>query len=283
MNKGKTARNVAFLLVSLFLLTFSFSMVSAFAPVLISPNSTTTSYTGSVVWNATNGTGSTGVLNMRECDIWALSSSTANSTYVRVNVTNTTNLSVGQTNISSTFNSALLEDASDYSFYASCFNETAQYNSTALTSIILDNTVPTTPTSLVPASDSTNDNGTVVFSGTLNDASTTSCRLFFVNGSNYGGPSQSMTYSTTSCTLTLSNVPDSSYEFLVQASDGRNTTNSSTSRFIVAIPTSRSNLFTQQGVEVTPSGEITQKPFYLKTWFIIIIVVLLLIWIIRKR
>ena len=281
MNKEKNKRKVIFLLVSLFLLTFSLSMISAFAPVLISPNSTTTAYTGSVTFNVTNGTGTDAVINMNVCTVWALSTSTANSTYVKVNSTNATNFSVSANNITSTFNTAIFEDASDYSFYASCFNESGQYNSSVNTLIILDNTVPTTPSSLSPASGTSDTDGTLNFSATVNNPTTTSCRLYFPK-SNPGDPSYSMSYTGTVCYYNIANIPTETFDYTIQASDERNKTNSTQTTFDIRPSTSGSYMFnekTSQQVSQNADGTLTitsgNELLGIPVWIVVVVVIVI--------
>jgi hypothetical protein len=150
------------------------------------------------------------------------SSSTANTTWTLLGSTANDTL-VGfylDFNTSST-----LEDANDYVFNVTIGNSTANVTTTN-TGITIDNTVPVAASSITPSDGSNNPNGTVIFTGTVTGSQTTSCTLEF-QGTNFGGASQSMTHSSNSCTLTLSNVPDGSYQYLIRASDGTNTTDSS--------------------------------------------------------
>ncbi len=89
----------------------------------------------------------------------------------------------------------------------------------------MDNAVPTAATSLTPTTD---DDGDFTFSGTVTDSETTSCTLQFVGGTTIpGGDSQAMTYSGDTCSLIVTDVPESIYTWFIRASDETNTTDSS--------------------------------------------------------
>lgn len=219
------------LIVLLFASLFLITLVSA-VPTLVTP-ATSAQVTGTTVsWNATN---SSGLIGMTTCNIWIKSVSlTANTTYV--NVSTASNTTADQTNITGTFNSVLFEDGNDYSIFAECGNATGGSlgNSTAKTGIIIDNGVPTTPSSLSPATNTGITSATTqTFSATVGDASTTSCTYTinrFLSSQDTLSASGSGTYATNSCSFdkTFSTSADNGvYTYTITASDGTNTTSAS--------------------------------------------------------
>lgn len=166
--------------------------------------------------------------------LWAQSTSTANSTWVAVYTNHTNNVSATNKNLSFTFNSSVLEDAPNYDFNITChlFNDTvSDYNTSLVTGIDVDNTVPTAPSSLIPTSDT---DGIFVFNSTIIGRQTTACTLSFI-GTNPGESSYAMTHGGNACWYSISSVPDQSYRWYVTASDGTNTTDSSTQTTTVDI------------------------------------------------
>lgn len=241
----KTSNNMVkkrILISALFVMTiFMFSVsVSAHAPVLVTPASSGTMSGTTYVWNVTNGT----VDEMTTCRLWGNSSLTSNSTSVLLNTS--TNDSVSAKYINGTFNSALIEDSNDWKFFADCSNGTLNsYNSSTSTSVIVNNTIPDTPTSLVPASESTDTDGAISFSATVNGWETTHCTLFFT-GTNPGLKSYSMTHTGNTCTYSLTSSSDQTYKYLIQADDGTDFTNSTETTYHVSTPSSATNQLTPQ-------------------------------------
>lgn len=129
-----------------------------------------------------------------------------------------------------TWDSTGFEDAKTCDFYHILSNITQGTNEltcTATSTSVIDNTVPTAPTSLAPATASRFTNNSFTLSGTVTDSETTGCTVYFT-GPNPGNPSYSMTYSADSCTKSFTNVPNSVFYWYLTASDGTNTSTSST-------------------------------------------------------
>ena len=148
-------------------------------------------------------------------------------------VTNLANFTDGVFN--GTVDSSTIEDATDYTITFELLNGTDPINVTR--TVVIDNGIPTAPTSPTPASGSVDTDGSINFSATVSDSNTTACTLFFV-GVNPGSTSYTMTYSENTCTHTISNVADNTYNWYVQASDGTNTTDASSIQVQADIPTS---------------------------------------------
>lgn len=254
------------------LLLASVQFVSSTA-TLVTPASSAVASGSAVVWNATN---SSGFANMLNCSIYVSSPSTANST--AVNVSTSTNSSAASLFIDGTFNSNLIEDSNDYSVYASCANITHIENSTANTAIVIENTIPQAASSMTPADGSTDeDSSSVAFSGTVTNANTTSCTLFFT-GINPGSTSYTMTYSASSCSYTLSNPSDQTYQWYIRASDGTNTTNSVTQTIHVQDDDFRGN---PAGVNEAVQQQANKKNT--TTWIIIGVVVVVGFMIFKRK
>lgn len=166
------------------------------------------------------------------------SASTANTTWTEIGANNSLNTS-SYTNHSSTqieFVHGLVEDASDYVLNVTVINASGTrmlLANASLTGMIVDCHVPQAPTGLTPTSDA---DGTVTFSGTVVGANTTACTLLF-SGTNPGATSYAMTHSANACTYTNTNVPEQTYTYYIRASDGINTTDSSTQTLNVDVDT----------------------------------------------
>ena len=189
-----------------------------------------------------------GLVNVTSCTIYASSSSTANSTATNISiVTNTTTNTTTSLN-ATVWNTFNIEDATDYSVYASCTNITGTYfNSTTNTGIEVNNSIPSAPTSLAPASATTDTDGDVTFSATVTGANTTECFLFFVGGVSFGASSRTMTHTANSCSLTINDIPSLTYEYIIEVNDGTERINSSNTRVIINSDTSGpSYLFNNQ-------------------------------------
>jgi hypothetical protein len=211
------------LLLATFFLTFVFFVGFVSATVtLVTPATSGTVTSNTTTMNATNSSSFGYPVN---CTFWAQSTSTANSSYVAVGTF--TNYTAGALFINGTLNSTYLEDSNDYQFKASCWNISGvtQENSSATTGITVENTVPTAPTA-TPADKSTDTDGSITFTGTVVGRETTGCTLFFTD-KNPGSKSYSMTHSGSSCTYALTGIPEQTYSWIIQASDGTNNTNMS--------------------------------------------------------
>lgn len=197
---------------------------------------------------------------------YAQSSLTANSSWATIatilNLNTTTN---NYTNVR--FNTTGLEDANDYTFNVTVRNVTRVIGYNTSTSIQIDNTVPTAASSLTPTTD---EDGTVAFSSTVTGTETTSCTLLFPY-SNPGATSYAMTHSGNTCSHTLSNIPEGSYQWIVRASDETNTTDSSTQITNIDIQKSKGKYLQlqQQGIQEQIQNIFTKIPI----WIIALIVI----------
>lgn len=112
------------------------------------------------------------------------------------------------------------EDATDWTYSATCYNITGQTETaTAITGVTVDNTVPTAPTLTCDSVYSNNEEVSYAVTG----AQTTACTIYFSSAIDYA-----MTHSGDTCTYTVvRNSPaDKAYEMYAIASDGTNTTTS---------------------------------------------------------
>jgi len=247
MRKQKNAIKLSVLLLSMLML---FSTISAIEMSLPTSSST---ISGSTFFNATVDITADGFSDgAYNCSVYSSGSAgslTANVTTIFLDtVTNSTG---NQTQLNQTIsiNSSWFEDAIDYGFYTTCSNLTSSVTSSTASSITVNNTVPTAPTSLVPSAGSEDDDGSIAFSGTIDAGKTTSCTLYFPN-KNPGSSSYAMTHTGSTCTYTASSVPEETYDYYILASDGTETAPSTTTRFAVGIDTPSNWLF-QEGSQVT--------------------------------
>lgn len=264
MKINKLYVNLLFLVALVFVLSFSVSAN------LITP-ATSGVVSGTYTLNATNSS----LDEMLNCTFYASSASTANSSAVSVGTA--TNESASDVALNVTFVSTILEDANDYVFYASCWNATTQANTSTSTAVVVDNTIPQAPSSLSPGDASIDTDGSVTFSGTVTGVNTTSCTLNFAGISpGSGGTSRAMTHTGDTCSLTLTSIPDQSYQWYITASDETNTTDSSTVTVTVDIQEGNNG-----GVVVEEDGD--GKGSSTTTIIIILCVIVAIVVIIRKR
>jgi len=175
-------------------------------------------------WNISLDAGFT-VQNWTSATVYLQSAGlTANTTEILI--ATAVNTTTADLEINGTLDSTRFEDGTDYTFKVQLFNGSDRVNAT-ITGITIDNTIPQASTSLSPVDNNIDTDGTVNFTGTVVGVNTTSCTLQFV-GTNFGGASQAMTHNGNSCSLQLTAIPEQSYKWFIRASDGSNTTDSST-------------------------------------------------------
>lgn len=260
------------ILASIFLFTFlfSFALVSA-VPILVSPATEGTLTGATAVLNVTNGT----LTEMLNCTWYASSPSTANSTAVSIGAQ--TNESASADHINMTFDSSILEDSDDYTIYAQCFNATSNETTASATGVTIDNTIPQAPTLSPSNFASRTTSGTQTFTGTVVNENTTSCTYtIYRAGSSSDGVSGSGTYSGTSCTFakTFSTTADNGvWWWTITASDGTNTTSSSTYKYNVNLVGAGGGL-----APLSISGDGQERNGSWILWVIIILGISALIW-----
>lgn len=225
----KNTKKIGLLLVSAVLLIAITPMISAYftSPLntTIFVNNATPANLNISTWNGSNYLYG-GLIN---CTFYKKSTS-ANQT-VWDTIGNFSNYSAANvTGINGTFFVNATEDASDWEFRARCCNYSegadtdSCFNASTSATIVIDKSTPTTPTLTTPSSYT---NTSIVFSATVVGNETTTCELHF-DGRNPNSTTHNMTHSGDACTLTLTNIPEESYNFFVRATDDRNTTDSST-------------------------------------------------------
>lgn len=165
--------------------------------------------------------------NNNQCSWFLSSPSTANTTVV-VLMTNSTitssNLTRNMTYVEATY---IIEDSTDYTVFAGCYNGSAWVNSTSKT-LTFDRSAPDTPTTTETTQKIKSSKS---ISYTVGDFNTTGCTLYLGTVLAPSQYSYAMTYSGTTCSKTISeslNIPDGTYNMYAAASDGTNTTNSAT-------------------------------------------------------
>lgn len=257
------------LMLSIFV--FGIALISS-QPTLVTPASSAV-ISGNYVLNVTNGT----MNEIINCTWYAKSVSTANSSYINITLLST-NLSASDKDINFTFDSTLLEDSNDYSIYATCANDTLIQNTSVATGVTIDNTIPQAPT-LSPSSNSASPQTSAVyqtFSGTVTNKNTTSCTYVIARGGATSGndyTAGTATYSSSTCSFTKafnSTADNGDWIWSITASDGTNTTQSSSNHFVLSLPGSGS-----AGSDVSGSSSSGSSGNH--TWIIGIIVLIVII------
>ncbi|MDD5651205.1 MAG: hypothetical protein PHF86_12450 [Candidatus Nanoarchaeia archaeon] len=219
-------KNKVFLrfVVGIFLLLTLSSIVSS-ADIISSTNITIAIPTASGIMKGASAWYNATLITGYEAQNW-----TRSRVYLQSASLGTTTLYVGSYTINQSdleFNGTIdtnqVYDATDYTITVQLWNGTTYVNNTR-SGITIDNGVPVAPTSLLPTSDT---DGTVNFSATVVDANVTACTIYFVNG-NPGSSSYTMVYSGSGCSYNMASVPEKTYTWYVSASDGSNSTISST-------------------------------------------------------
>lgn len=158
-------------------------------------------------------------------------SSTSTMLFFNVNSSNASATAIG--NIQGAVNQSLgalgvvsLEDDSQYTLNCYCENRTTSGQTgggstacNATRTVSVDRTVPQTPTSPSPTGRVTSNDQT--FSATVNGGNTSNCLLIFTN-KNPGNSQYPMTHSGTTCTQAFTNLPQTTYDYIIRASDGTN-------------------------------------------------------------
>lgn len=220
-------KKILFLMVFLGLFCVGIANATISTPIMTSPATGGTIAQNGVI----NITSANTVINWTSCLVQAMSPSTANSSWSTViNLTNTTENDAGLGDLNGTLSSMyVLEDASDYSWRAICYNSSdaeatgSSATSAIVTSVIVDRTTPTAPSS-VTFSNPVESGETIT--ATVVGAETTNCYIRF---GSQNTPRYVMSLSGNTCTYTVTgdNPPDSSYSAFVEASDGKDNTFSS--------------------------------------------------------
>jgi len=189
---------------------------------------------------------------------YAKSTLSANSTWGQIGANNSLNVTAFSNSTITVISLAeKIEDSNDYIFNVTAINasgagEVLSYDTN--TGITVDNTIPTTPSALSPATATIDADGSVTFSATVTGSETTSCTLRFKQG-NPGFASYTMTHTGNTCTRTLTGIPEQSYPWFVRASDETNTTDSGEVTVAVDISTGNLDLGALQEFGIEPSDQ----------------------------
>lgn len=264
------------------------SLVFSLNALTITPASSAT-ISQNVSLNATT----TGV-DLREalnCSFYAYSSSTANSTWVKlVGVTNT---STNQSLFSNyTYNTTGLEDSNDYYFNATCYNLSHSL-STVSSGITVSNTVPTSPSSLTPITNSlVTSSGEQTFSSTVTNSKTTGCTYVIARGGATSGNDYitgTGTYSASTCSFTKtfsSTLDNGNWYWRTIASDGSETTSSPDNILQVQLSPVGGNLQTAQENTQTQAQfqqQQTEENNY-TIWIVLgILLIIIVVWYLLKK
>ena len=220
--------------------------------------------------------------------IFVSSPSTANSSdSLIMNTSNSSN----RNHINFTFvdGKDIIEDSNDYTAYAICYlNGTSSKgagiyvgNSTALTSRSIQRTKPNLPTGIVPTGTQTNNTLDIVT--TINAANTSRCILEFIDVIPNGASRiNTMTESGNICSARYTSVSDKTYQYVITATDGENSTSPITS--YIKIETDEVNL-QALGVlnQVVVKQQTQQKKNNNNMFFLIVVVVVVAAIITNKK
>lgn len=154
---------------------------------------------------------------------------TANTSWANICVNLTVNSSA------CSFDTSVVEDGTDYSIRAYQDSATANIEQTS-SSLRVDNTVPTAPTDLTSASQTSSS---FTLSSTVTGSRTTSCTMAWSGSSPLGGSVPSGTHSGNTCSFSITSANEGDYGYTVTASDGTNTTTSSITYFNIELGTGR--------------------------------------------
>jgi len=218
--------------------------------------------------------------------IWGRALDTRNSTYFSLGDNLTTegctafNASEGSCNVA--IDTTVFEDSSSWSIYATANNASdgsdALTQSSAISSVVFDNTVPPSASSRTPATGTTNNDGSVTFSGNVgNGNATTGCTLVFNKGSP-GKTQYAMAHSTssTTCSITLSTMPEGDYEWSITTTDGANQTKSSSQTLTVDKPSSAGKkVWLSEQAQIVSDAEQQEKSNRTTIGLIIVAVLIL--------
>ena len=130
-----------------------------------------------------------------------------------------------------TFNSNAVQDVNDYNLSFICSNRSGDYYQFVnLSNIIVDNTLPTAPSSLTSA-EQTSDDFTI--SATVTESNTVRCRLEWISVAPTSGVDPSVASSSGTCSFSIADASDGEYSYKVHASDRSNETQSATQKIMV--------------------------------------------------
>jgi hypothetical protein len=286
----KTKLNLAMTILVLTLLSFGFVSGAVSSTTLVTPASSGTVTGTAYKLNATI----TDVVGNFSCTFYAKSSSTANSSWVTIAGPVSNNTADGySTGLNITFSSAGLEDSNDYTFNASCSNNTGIWTGGTNTGITVNNGVPTAPT-LSPASDTLITSGqTYTFTGTVTNRETTSCTYTIGRGGVSTSSQETTTgtgaYSATTCTFSkvfTDQDDNGDWFWKITASDGSDTTDSAINVLQVQIAPVSGNLAVAQQNQQTSGTELVgsqTQTSYAWVWvLLIILVIVVVVWLINQ-
>ena len=137
-----------------------------------------------------------------------------------------------------------VEDGNDYTLYVQLWNGSNKLNVTA--TVTINNSIPVVASSIFPTV--TNTNGTLNFTGTINNTDTTQVFLNF-SGTNPGSKGYVMTCSGDICSYSLSRVSEQTYLYTITASDGNDLTTSALQTLRVDIPSNAGTVVALKNLE----------------------------------
>jgi len=160
-------------------------------------------------------------------NVWSSATANSSSSAVAMLVTDT-NITANSSFthlINTTLNVTYYEDSDNYNVKVTCVGNNSRSCTDTNTGIRINNGVPTMPSTVLPAADTKDTDGDMTFSAAVAGNETTDCTLVF-SGTNPGSGGYVMTHSGDTCTVSLTGIPNSVYDWYIAASDKTDITNS---------------------------------------------------------
>lgn len=161
-----------------------------------------------------------------------------------------------------TLNTSNLEDSSIWQFYISAENASDpsdKVTSVTITDVIIHNTIPSfkVPTYITPNKDEILKTNNVKFGALVNPKTTTACIITFTSNNHPGKRVYTTEYESGEyCNLTITDVPENIYEFVMQATDGKDLSQKTAlQKFTIDLSASPEEQNEQQSPEQAPSDQ----------------------------
>lgn len=266
-NNSKTIY-FSILLISLALLSLSFVSAAAMTVTYVSPAASAT-LTGAT--SKVNVTAANAIVNYT-CAVYLYSASTANSSIAKGLMADFGVQNNSDVAWNTTINTLSVEDSNDYTMLVNCTNGT-NYATATRTSLTVQNSVPTAPASLSPATNTQiTTGGSQTFTSTVVDKNTTGCTYIISRGgatATSGDPNDytagTATYSGSTCSFTktfTSFYENGDWTWTITATDGTDTTASTSTVLNVKMPAGGGVVISNNNHQVVTAVTTTTKSFF---------------------
>lgn len=168
-------------------------------------------------------------------------------------------------------NVSLVEDAKDYYVRVIAVQSNNSANtvtSPVVSGVTIDYQIPDTPSAIQPPSGSRlNDTDDVRINATVNGAENTNCTLLWKDTTPTGNREEIMTESSNTCYVSLTGIPDGTYQYKINSTDGTNSTLTDWYTLIVdlglASPAAKAYILDSERVQDTGFGKSDSAKFAL--------------------